>query len=200
MDERRFDQLSRAIARTGTRRAIARGVIAAVASALGVRAAAGLTAPSAAGCLELGERCRPDRGRPCCRGSCSDRYRCACPPDNPDCDQPEPTATAESTVVADAAEFSAVEPLCPSGCPPQHRCLTGVCCPPERIYVECQSEDICQPDDSLRCCVGPNEGPERCCPLDLICGDYCCRDDQTCEEGECVGGVQYVGGVWLRRP
>ena len=34
------------------------------------------------------KKCRPDRGRPCCSGYCSGRYRCTCPPDNPDCDHP----------------------------------------------------------------------------------------------------------------
>jgi hypothetical protein len=97
---------------------------------------------------------------------------------------------------------ASAEPVCPPTCPTDTRCVSGECCPEDRVYVLCQAPDVCVVSDSLRCCVGPEAGPERCCPPPLICGDVCCREEEICdsEAGVCTGGVAYAGGVWLRRP
>jgi hypothetical protein len=88
-------------------------------------------------------------------------------------------------------------------------CAEGVCCKPERVFVNCSDICLCPDNESLCCayepdppelCAGPEYALEFCCPAEDVCGDVCCLPQEVCVAGECVCRPENVCGAYCCNP
>lgn len=201
MDDRRFDAITKALAKAGTRRRLLRSL---VGTALGgLLARAGPIAAADRRRNGGGEQPRPDNRRPVGAaqdgeggelaapnrggGRCS-RLNQKCGKDAKCCNGQSlackgKRCRCKAGTVPQGGSCVPVPAACPSG---QKRCADGrcvvqnLCCEDD----ECPGELECQDDNRCRCPSGQKQcGATVCIPVNQCCGG--CSGGKTCQNGTC---------------
>jgi hypothetical protein len=201
MDAVKFDEATRNLARTHSRREILRGLAGVLAGA-----AASVVASGSAGAKNKGKppagTCKRDDQcavgttgfQACCNGACCASGVCDASGNCFPCDtglvcgdtgHEQCCTAAESCVPASQGSTSSV-------CCAAERACRGECCPPGQT---CVAEIICCPTNQVcgdrQCCpmgstcLDPVD--HTCCYDEFICGDECCAGaNKTCCDGSCL--------------
>ena len=169
MDEQRFDELSKKLATSVSRRQAVKILGATAAGGLGALfGARGAFAHHNANCRSVGDNCRANAE--CCAGACVD-FHCVCPGGSVLC-----PATNECLPVCQGETFFNPD-TCECECAPgTSKCGEFTCCP-----------------DGTLCCSDEVFG--QCCPPDFTCcGFECCPPGFQCDPGGfCVPLCQTAG-------
>jgi hypothetical protein len=197
MDDQRFDELSRKLATSVSRRQAVRifGATAAggLAALFGAR---GAGANHGAQCRHIGDNCRSNAE--CCERLCVD-FHCACPGGTVVC--------PETNECVPACQFGKIfnPTTCQCECPPGQSECGEICCPDTAQCCNAQGFGFCcGPDDT--CC----DAFFQCCPPGLQCDPmfgciapqcqtpgFPCFNDQQCGQNcNCLGAVPpFLPGV-----
>jgi len=184
MEEGRFEELSKSLATSVSRRQAVK--IVGVAALGGMTSLVGARGAWARQCRQAGQNCRSNAE--CCTRFCDTTFHCACPPGSVLC-QEECVPACNPPQVLDPT-------TCTCGCPP-----TVVCSPPKIVNPQTCS-CVCPPGTSAcgqsNCC-GPNQVCQngtcvnavpcgsQLCPANQICcpsffsGTQCCAPGQGCD-------------------
>ncbi len=187
MDEGRFEQLSKSLATSVSRRQAVK--IAGVAALGGMISLVGARGAWARQCRQAGQNCRSNAE--CCTRFCDTTFHCACPSGSVLCN--------EECVPAD----NPPKLLNPQTCACE--CDASITCPPPRILNPQTCQCQC-PAGTTACgqtaCCGPNQicqkgtcvnaivcggqlcDPARCCTT--IFGQQCCSPNQVCTAFGCA--------------
>lgn len=224
MDDRRFDQMTRAFGRGLTRRQFAAAVGTAL---LGLATSTGLTgltgASAARNCRRPNSACRkPDD---CCSGICSEvestgRSRCLCPSGTESCNGQcvDPAAT----YLSDPKNCGGCGIQCPRTRCGVGACINGVCgVGPDSSRVgrscddgnPCTTNDVCQADGSCagttvtctanepRCQTAAcNPSTGQCETTNLPLGTACADDDRCDGDEACDGNGACAAGTPVQCP
>jgi hypothetical protein len=175
MSTERFDEFSKALATSTSRRNFFKVLAAALALSV-------VRAPSAAathndGCRHFGDNCRSNAE--CCTGFCIRRH-CTCPGSEP---LEAFCPATEQCIVCSGDEKPNLDD-CVCECPP----TTPKSCPDNQCCAEnttCCGENCCA--SGTTCC---NADLGLCCPTGTCCGSggdaVCCPSNQVCCGGRCV--------------
>lgn len=169
MDEKRFDDFTRAASAVGTRRGAVRAIAGGLIAAIVPAAAAGKSRRNKHKRGESGDRKKPrqgptrprcEKGETLCGGACLDR--------------------------------------CPNGrVRDRHTCecrCVGRPCRDGKVFDPLTCECVCP--DGMKDCGGACIGADRCCPGERQCSSggcvpagACCHDERQCANGRCVPEV-----------
>jgi hypothetical protein len=191
MTQFEFDELSRALAKTTSRRGAVKlfgtAVVGGLVSLIGARGA------SARLCRDIGDNCRSNAE--CCSRFCATGpFKCACPTGTEVC-AGECLPLCPGQTVRDPVSCQCV---CPPATTP---CGSGLCCPQGQICVQgqcrtacpqgttpcgstscCNNQQVCQNGVCLSMCpgVGFCPAPLTCCHINPGFPGTCCAPGQTC--------------------
>ena len=166
MDSSRFDDLTKALATSTSRRQALKAFGASVVG--GILGLSGIDTALAHKpfCRGNGSKC--NRGSDCCSGYCANNV-CTCPP-APACNS-----------------------ACP--CPSDSTCLNGTCCPTSQACngACCPSGTVCV---NGACCPTSQACNGTCCPSGTTCvNGACCPTSQVCNGTCCPSGTVCVNGT-----
>lgn len=211
MDEKRFDNIVRILARGSSRRSILRGFVASLAG--GLLGAAGSQGAGAIACRGTGRVCRVDGN--CCSGRCvqesglSARRVCACPGGGVPC---RGTCLDRNALLSDPDNCGACGHRCPGSACARAVCQAGVCAQVPLTGQSCDAgpclDGTCQADGSCRgtprdcsaldgdCATGHCDPARNACvPQFTAAGTPCVPGGNTCITGAtCDGAGSCAGG------
>ena len=182
MDDRRFDDLIRAVGGMPSRRDALRAFV-----------AAGLAAVVAGETTEDSEA--GTRRRRACRGARKCDGRC-CPKRTFCCDPKRETCCADGDECCNPGHGTGSCCTRPSRCGKPYGDDGGdrVCCPPKRQFLTTTGlVRCCPPGTQALEGVTAEAGP--CCPEERFCGDTCCNEGTYCADREtktCCGESQEI--------
>lgn len=210
MDEQRFEELSKKLATSVSRRQAVR-ILGATALG-GVASLAGARGAWARQCRGAGDNCRSNAE--CCTRFCDPTFHCACPqgfvvcqdeciPACPPGQLPNPTTCqceCSPAVVCSPPRVpnaSTCQCECPAG---STACGQTACCAPDQI---CQNGtcSFCPPGETpcgSACCGSGyvcDAGSGTCTCIGTPCGDVCCPFGLVCDNGTCMPGIVCGGDV-----
>jgi hypothetical protein len=184
-----FDELSRELAETTSRRAALR--LLAAGTAGGLLSLVGMRGAGARDCEGIGDRCR--RNNQCCSGACRNG-RC-CRPDGGRCRRNNQCCSGTCTNGTCGAPTGCApgETLCAPGTDCESCCPESTfCCSDVDPFGNCTRQ--CCPAARPACCTSPTDRVfVVCCATDEVCSPCangavtCCPAGETCVE--CPGGT-----------
>jgi hypothetical protein len=179
VDETRFDDLTRALAGTASRRSLLRTLLGAgVAS--GLAAAGELSAAALAGARHKHKKKHCSADRKCEDFCCAKETFC--------CDPASKTCCADGDACCNAGSGSGSCSTSPNTCadPIGGDSAASECCPPDRTWTSdigvnrcCQAGTHALPNGK----ISTNGGP--CCSADAFCNGSCCNNGESCVDGAC---------------
>ena len=197
MDEQRFDDLSKKLATSVSRRQAVKILGATAAGGLGALfGARGAFAHHHAQCRDTGANCRSNAE--CCSGVCVN-FHCACPPGQVLC--PGSGECVQACFPPKVFNPATCDCECPTG---TSTCGEFTCCPPAEACCSGQGFEFCCPPDTT-CCIGP--GFVDCCPPGFQCdqqfgcqplgcqtpGSPCFFDQDCGQNCTCFGADPFLG-------
>jgi hypothetical protein len=184
VDETRFDDLTRALAGTASRRSLLRTLLGAgVAS--GLAAAGELSAAALAGARHKHKKKHCSADRKCEDFCCAKETFC--------CDPASKTCCAKGDACCNAGSGAGSCCTAPNTCadPYGDDQAPSECCPPDRSWTSDAGVSRCCPAGTRAMPDGgasTNGGP--CCPTDSFCAGHCCADGASCIDNQCCAAAQ----------
>lgn len=158
MNDSRFDELTKALASSTSRRQALKALAATTAGA--ILSLSGLDTAFARHCRTFGAQCSSNAE--CCSGYCPQTtYQCGCPPGTQLCN-----GSCVSTSCPAGQTFSPSACMC---CPNSQLCTNGTCC---ATGTACLNNTCCP---TTQVCVNPSTGIATCCAA-----GYKCLTNGTC--------------------
>jgi hypothetical protein len=162
MDHERFDDLTRALATTTSRRQFLKTLAGSAAGGLLALLGIGEAAADDT-CKPIGKKCR--KNAQCCSGNCAEGKCAPCKDPGVACSSDSECCSGACCLTASGEKFCCDRP-------------DGICCPPGSDALCCSAGQVCCHDASITCCPAGTT----CCPF--LSPVPCCAPGGDCATGD----------------